>query len=585
MEPKREDKRKKRRKKKRQAMFAKAIPVVIAIVLIIAITGIFYGETLIESVYYTSEREDLYQYFGLVEADDVAIMLQDAHVEEKAKLVDGNCYFNMETVEKYFTDRFYINMEEGIVLYTTEKDIYKTNIGEEFSYYTISGAGENALGCPAAILIGEELYLSAEYVKIFVNFSYEFFPEPNRMMLYTEWGSRQSAGIVKDTKIRYQGGVKSPILKDVFEGDTVYVLETMEKWSKVISTDGLIGYVENKRLEMGEMVAQTPVTGAVALNYQSISHDGKINMAFHQVFSTGANSTFDSYTANTKGVNVIAPTWFRIADEEGTMECIASSDYVTKAHNKGMQVWAVVTDVDYEVNIGAILASSEKRGEMVSTLISYAQQYGLDGINVDFEKVGAEYGDDFIQFLRELSIQTHANNIVLSVDNYAPTASTMYYNRTEQGLVADYVIIMGYDEHWGGSQITGSVASINFVENGILNTMEEVPAEKIINAIPFYTRLWKTQGGTVSSEAIGMDMAQNWVNTNGVEVYWDNETCQYYGEIQKDGVLYQIWMEENESIQVKLNVMDANNIAGVAEWKLGFENASVWDIIETYTNS
>lgn len=584
MEPKREDKRKKKRKKQRQAMLAKAIPVVIAIVLIIALVGIFYGETLIESVYYTSEREDLYQYFGLVESDDVAMIMQDAHIEEKAKLVDGNCYFDMATVEKYFTDRFYINKEEGIVLYTTEKDIYKTYIGEEYSSYTVAGA-ENALSCPAALLIGEELYLSADYVKIFANFTYEYFAEPNRMLLYTEWGTRQYANITKDTKLRYQGGVKSPILKDLPEGEKVFVLEVMEKWSKVITEDALIGYVENKRLEEGEMMTQTPATDAVVLNYQSISREGKINMAFHQVFSQGANSTYDAYMAETKSVNVIAPTWFRVKDEEGTLECIASTEYVTKAHNKGIEVWAVVTDVDYSVNIGAILSSSEKREAMVSTLIAYAQQYDLDGINVDFETVGAEYGDDFIQFLRELSIQTHANNIVLSVDNYAPTASTMYYNRAEQGLVADYVVIMGYDEHWSSSQVAGSVASINFVEQGILNTMEEVPAEKIINAIPFYTRLWKTSGGTVSCETIGMDLAENWANTSGVELYWDNETCQYYGEIQKDGTLYQIWMEDSESIQVKLSVMEANNIAGVAEWKLDFENPVVWDVIEAYVNS
>lgn len=584
MEPKREDKRKKKRKKQRQAMLAKAIPVVIAIVLIIALVGIFYGETLVESVYYTSEREDLYQYFGLVESDDVAMIMQDAHIDEKAKLVDGNCYFDMATVEKYFTDRFYINKEEGIVLYTTEKDIYKTYIGEEYSSYTVAGA-ENALSCPAALLIGEELYLSADYVKIFANFTYEYFAEPNRMLLYTEWGTRQYANITKDTKLRYQGGVKSPILKDLPEGEKVFVLEVMEKWSKVITEDALIGYVENKRLEEGEMMTQTPATDAVVLNYQSISREGKINMAFHQVFSQGANSTYDAYMAETKSVNVIAPTWFRVKDEEGTLECIASTEYVTKAHNKGIEVWAVVTDVDYSVNIGAILSSSEKRELMVSTLITYAQQYDLDGINVDFETVGAEYGDDFIQFLRELSIQTHANNIVLSVDNYAPTASTMYYNRAEQGLVADYVVIMGYDEHWSSSQVAGSVASINFVEQGILNTMEEVPAEKIINAIPFYTRLWKTSGGTVSCETIGMDLAENWVNTSGVELYWDNETCQYYGEIQKDGTLYQIWMEDSESIQVKLSVMEANNIAGVAEWKLDFENPVVWDVIEAYVNS
>lgn len=584
MEPNRADKRKKKKKKKRQAMLAKALPVVIAIVLIIAIVGIFYGEKLIENVYYSSEREDLYQYFELVEPDAVAMIMQDAHVEDKAKLVDGNCYFNIETVSDYFTDRFYINIEENVVLYTTEKDIYQTNIGEEYSSYTVGGV-ESALDAPAALMVDEEIYLSADYVKMFVNFSYEYFAEPSRMLIYTEWGSRQSATIDSDTKLRYQGGVKSPILKDLTEGETVYILEEMETWTKVITEDALIGYVENKRLEAGNVNVQTPVTDAIALNYQSIRREGKINMAFHQVFSQGANSTYDSYMAEVKGVNVIAPTWFRISDNEGTIESIASSEYVIKAHNKGIEVWAVVTDVDYDVAIGEILSSSERRAAMISKLISYVQQYDIDGLNIDFETVGAEYGDDFVQFLRELSIQTHANNIVLSVDNYAPTASTMYYNRTEQGLVADYVVVMGYDEHWGGSQIAGSVASIDFVENGIQRTMEEVPADKIINAIPFYTRLWKTENGTVTSEAIGMETAQNWIDNNGVEIYWDNETCQYYGEIQKGNVLYQIWMEEEESIQVKLSVMNANNIAGVAEWKLGFEKDSIWDCIETYINS
>ena len=122
---------------------------------------------------------------------------------------------------------------------------------------------------------------------------------------------------------------------------------------------------------------------------------------------------------------------------------------------------------------------------------------------------------------------------------------------------------MGYDEHWEGGGVAGSVASIDFVRDGIVNTMAEVPASKIINAIPFYTRIWKTENGVVTSEAVGMDKAKLWLTNNNVEVVWDEATCQYYGETTIGSAYYQIWLEEEESIQAKLSVMSNNHIAGV----------------------
>lgn len=588
MEPTREEKsrkRKKKRVKKMRAMIAKLIPIAVAIVLIIAIGGIYYGRILVENIYYNSDRKDLTQFYELVETEDVAVFVQNSYVPQKAKLINGSCYFNQRMIDMFFGNRFYINMEEGVIMYTTQTDIYEARIGEETRAYTVGGE-EVPLNVAPAVLFQEEVYVSLEFLQLFESFLAEFYPDPNRLLLYIEQISYPVAVVKRDTRLRVLGGVKSEIVADVSEEDNVLVLEEMEKWTKVLSTDGFMGYVENRYIEKSGEVKKEPVKETIEDGYITLAYEGKVNMGFHQVFSEKANDTLGSYSDNTSGMNVISPTWFRISNNDGTLESIASKSYVEEAHARNMKVWALCTDVDYEVDMEAVLGVTQKRRVLVSQLINYALEYNLDGINIDFETIGAATGDDFVQFLRELSIQAHANSIVLSVDNYAPTASTAHYDRPEQGIVADYVVVMGYDEHWGGSEIAGSVASIDFVEGGIQKTIEEgVPANKVINAIPFYTRLWKTENGKVTSEAMGMEAAMNWVNKNAVELIWDNQTCQYYGELQDGNAYYQIWMEEEESIQTKLNVMESNHVAGVAAWKLGFEKKEIWDIIQAYINS
>lgn len=225
------------------------------------------------------------------------------------------------------------------------------------------------------------------------------------------------------------------------------------------------------------------------------------------------------------------------------------------------------------------------RERLINNLVSDTLAVGADGINLDFEQIAYEAGEHYVEFIRELSIACRANNLVLSVDNYVPRESTTHYNRREQGIVADYVIIMGYDEHWGGGGVAGSVASLPYVYDGIEQTLKEVPSYKVINAVPFYTRVWKNNGGDVTSDALGMDATQNFIKENNIETKWDEEACQYYGEKAMNGVLYQVWVEDNESIAAKLNVMDSHNLGGVAAWKLGFENKSVWDVIAGYLNN
>ena len=520
-------------------MKKKIIPVLIAIVLIVIIGGVSFGAKFVEKYSYTKERADLNAYFSMSGETDVAIVLQDEMIEERACLLDGVYYLELSTVHKYFNDRFYEDKGEGLLLYTVPDDIIRTVIG---TGEMTDKDGTRTLDYLPARYVGDTLYLAIDYVKLYTNLSYEGFSEPDRLQIYSSWEERQVAEIKKDTAVRMLGGVKSEILEDVKAGDKVTVLEQMETWSKVKTADSVIGYVENKRLNDIRPELPIPVTDYTEPEYTSLTRDYKINLGWHVVAGEAGNDTLGSVTANTKGLNVISPTWFKLSDNEGGFTSFASASYVEKAHGMGMEVWGLVENIEYKdsLDMYAILSSTTVRAKLIEGLVNEALACGMDGINVDFEQISADCGEHFIQFIRELSIPCRKNGLVLSIDNYVPMGGTGHYDREEQGIVADYVIIMGYDEHYAGSKEAGSVASINFVEDGISQTVAEVPANKVINAIPFYTRIWETSDEGVSSQAVGMDMADEYVRTHNIPVEWNEETCQNYGEYTQDGVLYQI---------------------------------------------
>ncbi len=565
----------------------KMIPVIVAVVLIVLIGAAGFGAKLLEKYSYSKERADLSEYFGVAGENDVPIILQDELIEEHAKIFDGICYFDMATVHKYFNDRFYEDKSEKSLLYTTPDMVYANGIGTG----TVTGydadfveSGES-YDYTISRYEGETLYIAADFVKKYANFSYELFTEPNHMQIYTQWDKRQTAPVRKDTQVRYQGGIKSDILTDVSAGDQVIVLEEMETWTKVKTQDSVIGYVENKRLGEKTEEEPAPVTDYVEPVYQANTRDYKINLGWHVIGGVGGNDTLEETVAGTKGLNVISPTWFTLTGNEGEFSSFATTSYVDRAHEMGLEVWALVGNVDsVDVDLYQVLAKTSNRRRLILQLLAAVREYNLDGLNIDFENVSLDAGEPFIQFIRELSVPCRKYGIVLSVDNYVPMNHTDHYDRAEQGVVADYVIIMGYDEHYNGSDEAGSVASINFVEKGIKNTVAEVPKEKVINAIPFYTRIWENGEDGLSSQAVGMEMAQTYVADHDIAVRWDEETCQNYGEFQDGGRLCQVWLEDAESIKVKLNIMEKYEIAGVAAWRLGFETADIWDVIEEYMN-
>ena len=597
-----EDRKRKRNKKKRRRrrMLQRLIPVIVAIVLMVAVLVVCIMTGVFEKYSYSTERADLFEYFSIYNQEDVAVITNNELTDLKAKLYDGTIYLDYDTIQQTMFDRFYYDVNDSALLYTTATDVISIPIGST-SYY-VSGTPQD-VGYVIVRNEGDQLYIALDYMKNYAAFSYELYEgEPYRMDLSYEWGTNRLADVAKDNHIRTLGGIKSAILKDVKKGDTVIVINEMEEWSEVRTTDGIIGYIENKRLENYREETLTPVAAIPEEVYPNISKDYPINLVWHQVTNETANEKLSEMMEGVSGVNTISPTWFALSDNEGNFTSLASTAYVEQAHAMGLEVWALVDDFTNSVDTYEIFSHSAKRAHLIEQLMSTVATYSLDGLNIDFEQISAETGPHYIQFLRELSIQCRKNGIVLSVDNYVPREFTAHYNREEQGRVVDYVVVMGYDEHWGGSEESGSVASLGFVKEGIEQTLQVVPADKIINALPYYTRIWVETPKTeeeialedpaaetyvpyhLSSEAMSMQGAANAVERAGVTATWDDVTAQNYAEYERDGSTYKVWLEDDASITAKMQAIQSYNIAGIAGWKLGLQNNSVWPIISEYLN-
>lgn len=581
-------------------MLQKLIPVIVALVLIAVVVIISLSTGLLQQFAYSTERADQFEYFSVTGNDEIAVISNDELTERKAKLYEGRCYFDYDTVAELIFDRFYYDEHADQILYTKATEII--TIPMESTQY-LTGTVPSDVGYVIAHKEGDVIYLALDYLQQYANFSYHLYEgEPYHMDFDMEWKTNQVADITKKDHVRTLGGVKSPIITDVAKGDTVIILNQMEDWCEVKTAEGYIGYIENKRLDHFREEAETPVTTAIEETYPNITKDYPINLVWHQVTNRDANNTLEEMMEGTSGITTISPTWFFLKDNEGNFDSLADRDYVDRAHARGLEVWALVDDFTNSVDTYEIFSYAEKRANLISQLMEAVQEYDLDGLNIDFEKISSEAGPHYVQFLRELSIQCRSQQVVLSVDNYVPREYSSHYNREEQGRVVDYVIIMGYDEHYSGSAESGSVASIGFVIDGIEQTLEVVPAEKVINALPFYTRMWietpKTEEEAAAedpasaeyipyklkSENMSMQGAEEAVARAGVTATWDEETMQNYAEYERDGSTYKVWLEDVDSIAAKMQAIQGYQLAGVAGWKLGLEDKAVWSVISQYLN-
>lgn len=567
-------------------MDKKAKQAIIGTCAVLAVILVVVAVFLVKKFTPSKEVLPLTEYYELNEGE-VMVILQDEIYDKTGYMIDGAIYLDYNTVVEKFNTRFYWDNNENVLIYTTPTEVIKAEVGSK-DYY--KNKSKSSMQSPIVKTNGDEVYVLLEYVQMFSDMRYEVYENPNRVVIEYQWGEYLYSTVEKAGSIRSGASIKSPIVATVNKGDVLLYVDTGQvangKFAKVMTQDGVIGFIQSKYISTSyyENVEST----YVAPEYSHITKDYTINMAWHQVTNSDANKNLTTALDGTKGITTISPTWFSVNSNEGTISSLASEEYVEKAHNNGIEVWALVDDFTHDVSMYEVLSYTSRREKLINELMAEAIKYNLDGINVDFEKISKDAAIHYVQFLRELSIKCRNNGIVLSVDNYVPAPYNSYYNMTEQGEIVDYVVIMAYDEHYPGSEESGSVASIGYVEQAIEDTLTMVPPERTIIAIPFYTRVWKetTESGTttITSEAYSMESAWNFMVDNGAEPVWDEKTGQYYAEFEKDNVLYRCWLEDEQSTEERMKLINSASVAGVSAWKLGLEKKSVWNVIIKYVN-
>ncbi len=533
------------------------------------------------------DRMELEDYFTITSDNQVLLILDGAYIEEDGTdnpyiiLKNDQLYFELDFLKDTFDDGYVYDTKENTLRYATADEVITAYLNST-SYYVDKQLYTDS--CDVVIYQTGSYYVSLSLIGQYTDFGCTFYEDPNRVVIETVGYTADIVTVKKDTPLRRLAGIKSLIVTDAEKDQEVTLIEDYGKWSKVMTVDGIIGCIQNSRLDRTLDTEYTREATMAEREYNHILMDETIILGWHQVTSQEANSNITSLLSSNDTINVISPTWFYLNDNYGGIADLGSIDYVNECHAQGVQVWALVSNLeDSTVETTSVLNTTSSRDALVNNLISAAITYNLDGINIDMEALSSEAADGYIQFIRELSIKCEKNDIVLSIDNYVPTDYTAFYNRSVQADYADYIIIMGYDEHTSLSEEAGSVASISFVSEGVANTLLEVPAEQIILGIPFYTRIWTIDSEGLSCVAKGMSETYSFYSGYNAEPVWSEEDGQYYVQIDLEECTYKIWLEEETSIARKLEVMQTNGLAGAAFWKLGQERSSVWETIKLYS--
>lgn len=523
-----------------------------------------------------------------VAPDEAVVLFENEIYEERALLREGGIYLAFATVESLLNKEFYLDEAEQLLSYALPEEVIRAEEGKSFYY---NNREEVPFSHPILLNLDGTYYLSLEFTQMFSNMKYSFYENPNRVVINYQWIDFLFYNTVEEnTPIRVEPDIKSDILRMIPSGEKLYYIGGMGSGSrsfiKIMTEDGIYGYVQKKFL--GESYYETLESTYVEPEYSHIAMEEKVKLGWQMVTVPKANENMEKLIETAKEMNVISPTWYRVVDTEGSISSLADADYVKKAHELGLQVWALIDNFEAGVSTYEMLKSTKARTTLIDQMMEEAKKYGFDGWNIDFESLTEDTGTHYIQFIKELSVACRREGIVLSVDNHVPAPYNNFYDLETQGKVVDYVIIMAYDEHYSGGDTAGSVASLNFLKDAVNNTLAKMPRERIVMAIPFYARRWWEEevNGEVklSSDVLEIYEVDEFLKKNKVEPEWDAVTGQNYVEYKSGDTTYKVWLEDVDSLHERMKVIAGADVAGTAAWRLGYETEEIWPIIGSYMN-
>lgn len=448
-----------------------------------------------------------------------------------------------------------------------------------------------SLSFPVEKVDGEP-FLPLEMAERIYPYQFSYHPETG-VLVVKSFGSawqtavvNEEAGKGKEAPLRSGPSIKDPLYLSLNPGERVEVLAEEKGWYKVRTEKGIVGFMDKRELSLGDLVTvNAPKQDSAAFTPWKPLGKPILLTWEHVVRKTPDPNQIGEL----RGVNVVSPTWFEIVDEKGTVKNKADLNYVKWAHDRGYKVWGLISNGFNPDRTSAFLASFETRQAILRQMLQLANLYQLDGFNIDFENVYLKDREKLVQFVREITPYLHEMGLTVSMDVTVKSESetwSKFYDRKALGETVDYIAVMTYDEHYAGSAVAGSVASLPWVEEGLKGILEEVPAEKVLLGVPFYTRLWSESVDSngkvvVKQKALSMDQANQWMAERNLTYVLDPASGQNYVEYKDagSGILYKMWLEDTTSMQKRAELVKKYGLAGMAAWRRGFETPEIWNTI------
>lgn len=522
------------------------------------------------------------QYSGNYVVDEITdkanLIINNGNVTKSLKLdmfIDENetVYISKQDIENFFDPYIYYDEKYNQIITGSNTKIASIVVGSNEMYVNSS-----KVNISAPIIEKEgEYYIPFSELDDVYNVDTQYIAENNVVVIDSLNRKYSIATSGKDNSVKYKPTGLSKTIDKIEKGEIVTIAnredeESKDGWTRVRTDSGKIGYVKTKDLGTENVIREA--------FEETKKFEGTVSMVW-DYFSESYYAPDRSGT-KIKGVNVVSPAFFSL-EKLGKGEVYVNIDepgkeYVEWAHNNGYEVWPMISNGSMIETTSEIMKDYKLRESLINKIVSYIVQYNLDGINIDFENMYEEDKEYFSRFIIELEPRLNEIGAVLSVDVTAPDGGStwsMCYDRYTIGKVADYIAFMAYDQH--NSTVEGTTAGYDWVEANINKFLgqEGVSAEKIILGIPFYTLLW-VEGETPYTVNINK---VDEVLPNNIEKEWDEDLKQYYVEYEEDGVIHKMWIEDENSIGEKLNLVEKYKLAGAAYWTKDRESEEVLNVI------